>query len=359
VASHSSRALPVPARGRASNTTSGGARASRSAASAGLATVARATPGRERVGELQRARIIAAITELARERGPAAVTVAHVVARSGVSRRTFYELFEDLEGCLVAAFDHAIASATAVVRPAYEGVDSLAWQARVRAGLKALLEFLDEEPAMGGLCVVDGLAAGQTVLECRERVVQRLVDVVQDGARTPRAGSSAPLARASARPAQLVAEGTVGAVLAVIHTRMLRASAKPLVGLLNPLMAIVVLPYRGPAAAEREQRHPPVKRRRPAQRSADPLRELDMRLTYRTVRVLLAIAERPAASGREVADAAGISDQGQISKLLWRLEHLGLVANSAPSISRGEPNAWMLTAKGQEVAAAIRRQTEH
>jgi AcrR family transcriptional regulator len=323
--------------------------------------------------------------ELVHERGPGSVTVAHVVARSGVSRRTFYELFDGLDDCLVAAFDYAIARAAAVVLPAYEDLahDAAtaspgsspngarrgaaenrrrsipAWEARVRAGLRALLEFLDEEPTMGALCVVDGLAAGQVVLERRARVVQRLVDVVQDGARrTPVAGSeTAP--GSAARPAQLVAEGAVGAVLAVIHARMLSASTKPLIGLLNPLMAIVVLPYLGPAAAEREQQHPIVKRRRPARPAADPLRDLDMRLTYRTVRVLLALAERPASSGREVADAAGVSDQGQISKLLWRLEHLGLVANGAPSISRGEPNAWTLTARGQDVAQAIQRQTSH
>jgi DNA-binding MarR family transcriptional regulator len=221
------------------------------------------------------------------------------------------------------------------------------------------LEFLDEEPAMGALCVVDGLAAGQVVLERRARVVQRLVDVVQAGARVPPVAGSGTASGSSARPARLVAEGTVGVVLAVLHARMLSASAKPLIALLNPLMAIVVLPYLGPAAAEREQQHPIVKRRRPARPAGDPLRDLDMRLTYRTVRVLLALAERPAASGREVADAAGVSDQGQISKQLWRLEHLGLVANSAPSSSRGEPNAWTLTPRGQDVAQAIQRQTSH
>ena len=66
-----------------------------------------------------------------------------------------------------------------------------------------------------------------------------------------------------------------------------------------------------------------------------------MRLTYRTVRVLFAIAELGEAgsypSGRAVGDASGISDQGQISKLLARLAHLGLIHNSATSRGKGEP----------------------
>ena len=120
-----------------------------------------------------------------------------------------------------------------------------------------------------------------------------------------------------------------------------------------------MLPYLGPEAAAREVEHPVPRARRRATTPADPLRELDMRLTYRTVRVLLAIAERPGASSRQVADASGVADQGQISKLLWRLEHLGLIANTTDGRGRGEPNAWILTPKGREVEQAIRTQTGH
>ena len=34
------------------------------------------------------------------------------------------------------------------------------WRERIRAGLAALLRFLDEEPALGRLCVVEALGAG-------------------------------------------------------------------------------------------------------------------------------------------------------------------------------------------------------
>jgi AcrR family transcriptional regulator len=120
-------------------------------------------PGRERVVEIQRARILTAITELVRERGVAAINVGHVVSRSGVSRRTFYELFSDREDCLLTAFEHALERAAAVVVPAYGAAGP--WEQRIRAGLAALLGFLDEEPAIGGLLVVDALAAERPVLE--------------------------------------------------------------------------------------------------------------------------------------------------------------------------------------------------
>lgn len=78
-----------------------------------------------------------------------------------------------------------------------------------------------------------------------------------------------------------------------------------------------------------------------------------MRLTYRTVRVLTAIASGPGASNREVAAAAGISDQGQISKLLARLHGRGLIENRGGEHSKGEPNAWVLSPRGTEVTAAF------
>ncbi len=41
-----------------------------------------------------------------------------------------------------------------------------------------------------------------------------------------------------------------------------------------------------------------------------------MRLTYRTARVLEGVAGEPGISNRVVAEHAGISDPGQVSKLL-------------------------------------------
>jgi DNA-binding PadR family transcriptional regulator len=53
-----------------------------------------------------------------------------------------------------------------------------------------------------------------------------------------------------------------------------------------------------------------------------------------------------------------VSDPGQISKLLARLEHLGLVANLGEGHARGEPNAWRLTPKGRDVELTISRQAQ-
>jgi len=310
-------------------------------------TPPRVVDSRGDVVSLQRARIVTAMVEVVAERGVARSTVAHVVARSGVSRRTFYELFSDREDCFLAVFDQAVEQATARVAPAFEAAEG--WLERMRAGLRALLEFLDDEPGLGRLAVVDALGAGPIALGRRARVVGVLIDAVDRGRREPNAAAGLK---------RFTAEGIVGAVLAVLHARLAEPEARPMVGLLGPLMGLIVLPYQGREVAERESARRAPRRKPAVAPVADPLRDLEMRLTYRTVRVLVAIATVPGASNREVSDAAGVADQGQISKLLVRLERLGLIENVGEGHARGEPNAWQLTAKGRDVERTISRQAE-
>jgi AcrR family transcriptional regulator len=298
--------------------------------------------------DLQRARILAAMAEVACERGAANVTVAHVVTRSGVSRRTFYELFADREDCFIAAFDEAVERVAAPVVSAYRRPGR--WQERIRAALTALLAIIDEEPKVGRLTIVEALAAGPRALEHRRGLLTHAVAAVAEGHTEVKSGKLTP--------SPLAAEGVVGAVLSVLYDRLLDTPSRSLLELAGPLMALIVLPYRGNAAAQRELERPPPQISSKAQAAAgDLLQELDIRLTYRTLRVLLAIGSHPEASNRRVAEEAGIADQGQVSKLLARLETRGLIENLGEGPFKGVPNAWTLTGRGQEIERAIERQT--
>jgi AcrR family transcriptional regulator/DNA-binding MarR family transcriptional regulator len=295
------------------------------------------------VSEIQRQRILLAMSDVTAERGAGSVTVAHIVARSGVSRRTFYELFSDREACLLAALDQAIERAGAVVMPAYRAAPPR-WRERIRAGLVALLAFFDEEPAVARVCVVEALGAGPTVLARRTRVVQALIDVVEEGRGEVR----------GRQPPPLTAEGVVGAVLAILHARLAQRSKTRFSALAPQLMAAIVHPYLGLAAAEKELHRPTPQIQTQTRSRRDPLEGLDMRLTYRTVRVLAAIGAHPGASNRQVAAAAGVADQGQVSKLLARLQNLGLILNRGQGQPKGSANAWDLTPRGHEVERSIR-----
>jgi AcrR family transcriptional regulator len=298
---------------------------------------------------IQRDRIVFAMTQVAAHRGAASVTVANVVQRARISRRTFYEVFDDSEAGLLAAFDAALARAGAHVLPAYEA--SGPWRQRVRAALCALLAFLDDEPDIARLLFVEWLAAGEVALQRRGEVLREIVKVVD--AEHKKANS-----RHSDSP--MIAEGLVGGTLSILHAHIRERKPAPLLELANPLISMIVLPYLGSAAARAELRARVPAPARARHRAGEgglsdapaTLADMPMRLTYRTIRVLRAVAAKPGASNRQVGVAADVMDQGQMSKLLRRLQHLGLIANESASV-KGAPNQWRLTDAGGQLLRGI------
>lgn len=316
-------------------------------------TTPRLRPGpnglpRGQVTEIQRSRMLSAAVDAVEEVGYAHMTVAQVISRARVSRKTFYDVFADREDCFLAAFEQAVAQCRLIAREAYEREDG--WREGVRAALGRLLMFMDEEPGLAKLCVVEALAAGEKVLERRAELLEEVAGVIDQGRK---------LTNSTREPPSVTAEGIVGGVFAVLHTRLLDESDEPLTNLLGPLMSMIVLPYLGARAASRELGRPAIevardRQTRTRRRTRDPLDGLNMRLTYRTVRVLMVIAEHAGASNREIAEGSGIIDQGQISKLLNRLARLNLVENHGEGQEKGAANAWHLTARGAQVERATR-----
>jgi AcrR family transcriptional regulator len=312
--------------------------------------------------EIQRARLLAGAIGAIDELGYGRATIAEITARTRISRRTFYDLFANREACLTAILDDVTAMVEAELAAA--DLQGLPWRERVRKGLWTILAFLDREPVLARVCVVQALLADQTLLSRRGELLARLAAVVDEGRLE---GSR------DAHWSSLTAEGLVGAVFAIVHTRIAHGGGEPLTGLTSELTGMIVLPYLGAAAARREQRRPAQSsvsagsRARPGgpRRARDPFEEVPLRITYRTARVLDALAQLGGGgvdpSNRQIADHAGIHDPGQISKLLCRLERLGLLANAGGGArAKGEPNAWRLTAKGERVAQSVapRRRSE-
>jgi AcrR family transcriptional regulator len=309
---------------------------------------------RSQVNEMQRARLMAGAVSAIEELGYAHATVGQITSRARVSRRTFYELFADRDECLAAVLQETAALVESELADA--GVGGLAWRERVRRGLQTILVFLDRESALARVCVVHTLNGDPALLARREELLARLVAVVDEGRLEGARGAAC---------GPLTAEGVVGAAFAIVHARLSRGERGPLTGLAGELTGMIVLPYLGPAAARQEQARPAPAVSELALESeageegdaGDLLAGVRLRLTYRTARVLEAIAQ-PSARGhdpsnREVAAYAGIVDPGQVSKLLRRLERIGLIVNSGGGHAKGEPNAWSLTPLGGRVTSQL------
>ncbi len=293
------------------------------------------------IKRLQRERALAAAIEVVEAEGFASMTVAKIIERSAISRRTFYELFGDREDCFLAAFEQTLAEAHELVARAYSSQRD--WRSGIRAAVVELLALIDERPGVAKLCIVDTLAAGQTVLERRARALDELAAAIDRACAGNGRGDNRVMASAAAT-----------GVAAMLHTYLVDETHSP-TNLSGTLIAMIVLPYRGRAAAKTELTVLAPARKRVAASLApasSPLQTLNLRVTYRTIRVLIAIADHPGASNLEIATAAGIVDQGQISKLLRRLEALGLVENFGQGQRRGRSNSWLLTRLGAEVRAA-------
>jgi AcrR family transcriptional regulator/chromosome segregation and condensation protein ScpB len=327
--------------------------------------------------EYRRVLLLRATAVAVDEHGYGAVTVAHITARAKISRRTFYELFVDREQCLLAVMADIDAQLTSELQAAELG--GLPWRERVRLGLWSVLRFFDRESVLARFCVVESARGDDRMAAYREELLARVVDVFAEGAQESVSG---------VKSSPLTAEGVAGAVVSILNTRLSSASGRrvtrrprtdtspsgPLSGLLQELMALIVLPYLGSEAAQEERTCPapvdpaPAPLPVPAAGSKQggryvaldtaPSPDPQLRMTYRTALVLEAIAQAPGVSNLDVARHAQINDQGQVSKLLARLDRNGLIQNTGRGHGQGAPNEWRLTPAGQKLERGIREHQE-
>ncbi len=148
------------------------------------AGISRLRPGpnglpRGQVAEIQRRRMLTAAVDAVEEVGYAHMTVAEVIGRARVSRKTFYDVFADREDCFLAAFEQALEQGRTRVTEAHAQHED--WREATRAGLASLLGAMDEEPGLTKLCVVEAQAAGPRVLAARAETFGRLARALDAG----------------------------------------------------------------------------------------------------------------------------------------------------------------------------------
>jgi hypothetical protein len=275
-----------------------------------------------------------------------------VAARVGIQESVVFEIFDTKQNCLQAACDETLERLSRTVTEAADCHGS--WLDRLRAGVVAFLGFLDDESAWGRLLILDTpVTDGGLGLRCQQRILDILTPLLDHGA---------PHATTGRVPEPtLTSEFVVGGAISVIQAQMLRADGTVFVGLAPSLMSFMVGPYLGGVAANAEfegrtsaadyaaRNQPVLSREAGLTRAA----ALPIRVTHRTTMVLRAISQAPYSNNREIAQAAGLADEGQASKLLARLERQGVIENVGIGAGRGEPNAWLITPAGQHALALI------
>lgn len=133
---------------------------------------ARLAPASER----QRARILDAVALVVAEKGYAASTVADIVREAGVSRSTFYELFEGKEACFLEAYRHGVDVLVERVRGAVRAADPDDWRAQLRAGIRTWLETLSAEPLFARTYLLEIATAGPAAQQARADALRRFAE---------------------------------------------------------------------------------------------------------------------------------------------------------------------------------------
>jgi AcrR family transcriptional regulator len=140
---------------------------------------------REIVLASQRGRLLEAMAACVAERGYAATTVAQVVARAGVSRKTFYEHFADKRACFLAAWE----AGTDILFDQLAAVaqETEDWRARLRAGTETFLEILAAEPEFARSFMIEVLSVGEEALARRAEIHERFAVVLGETYRAAQA----------------------------------------------------------------------------------------------------------------------------------------------------------------------------
>src|SRR5205814_616330 len=90
-----------------------------------------------------------------------------------VSRRTFYEEFDDKLGCFLAAYETGADQVLAEIGSELRALRGADRAARLEAGIDVYLRALADEPEFARVLIVDVLGVGPEALALRERVRTR------------------------------------------------------------------------------------------------------------------------------------------------------------------------------------------
>ncbi len=290
----------------------------------------------------QRERLVAAMGELIAELGGSTIGVHHVCQRAGISRRTFYELYEDRDGCLVETLDAAYGRLLAHVTEAVDAAGSV-WEDRTVAATQALLGALDADRVLAHLCLMPAAGGGRDALRLRRAVIGRIATLLADAPSTALSGEETltgalggvwelALRRLTEEPEASIEELTGGAIYLMLS---------PFVG---RRQAVARAAGRGAVTAYVTRWTPTVTG------GADERGLLVTELTGQTLRYL---AAHPGAANVAIARAIDVRHESQMSRHLVRLEAAGIVSRR----KEGRTNAWRLTARGEEAAHALRAST--
>jgi AcrR family transcriptional regulator len=170
-------------------------------------------------------------------------SVRTVLDRTGLYRQAFYDDFASKQDCYLQAYDDALGRIETGMLAAASQHE--VWRDQLRAGLGALLDFIDSDPLAARALIVEVHPAGEEAVAKHTAALARSHAFLDRARESPEATEAAPA---------ITSEAIASGVHVVLHSRLAAGDRGGFHLLLSELMYIAVLPYFGGAAARAEMR---------------------------------------------------------------------------------------------------------
>jgi AcrR family transcriptional regulator len=184
---------------------------------------------REFVATHKRRRMMDAIAELTAERGYEATKIADIVRSAAVARKTLYDNFDGKEDLFLSAIDATVDEMRLMVEEACEQAEDP--EARIVAGLEALLEYVAEHPAAARMCMVEAISATPSSARSYDVAIRSFVELLRRSA--PKEGDLP----------ETIEESLSGGVAWILQQQIRRGEAERAEELLPELSQFVLSPY--------------------------------------------------------------------------------------------------------------------
>ncbi len=194
---------------------------------------------RQFIVKSQRERIVDATAAIVAEKGLAALTIPEIARRANVSLQTFYDIYSSKHDAFLGAQKVGMHQALGIAVQAYEA-EQPDWPRALRAGLRALIDYLASEPAHAHLSLVDTFAACPEAIEIRNSMMQAFATYLAPGYELAGDELEAPA---------IAAEAVVGGVWQVFHHYADHDRIAELPAATAQLTYFALAPFVGAAAA--------------------------------------------------------------------------------------------------------------
>jgi AcrR family transcriptional regulator len=190
---------------------------------------------KEEVLANQRERLLAASTAIFAEQGYASLAIGTVIARAGVSRATFYKLFDDKLDCVLAAQRRAFEALGQTI--AWACAAEQDWPRGVARALTAALAFAARFPGEARLVLASNQVASEPALARQGLPAhERLIELLREGSRRHPGTRS---------PSSLAEQAAVGATMSIVASFLTAGEVDALAERKADLVEIVLSPYLG------------------------------------------------------------------------------------------------------------------